>query len=107
MTREVFLKEIEALKTDIVRMATMAGASIHASVEALRERDTAWAARIIADDDKIDTLHLELEERCMRLLARQQPMASDLPMVRCRARPAYRLGTKGGGLVDATGESAA
>lgn len=78
MTRELFLKEMEALQADVVRMATMAGEAIHASVEALRALDADWAERIVRDDDRIDALHLELEDRCMRLLARQQPMASDL-----------------------------
>ncbi len=78
MTRELFLRELEALQADVVRMAGMAGDAIHAAVEALKDRDTALADRIIAEDDRIDALHLELEDRCMRLLARQQPMASDL-----------------------------
>jgi phosphate transport system protein len=78
VTRELFLKEMEALQADVVRMATMAGEAIHASVDALRTLDSDWAERIVRDDDRIDALHLELEDRCMRLLARQQPMASDL-----------------------------
>ncbi len=78
MTRELFLRELNALQGDAVRMAGMAGDAIHAAVEALKERDSALADRIIEEDDRIDALHLELEERCMRLLARQQPMASDL-----------------------------
>ncbi len=78
MTRELYLKELDTLKTDVVRMATMAGEAIHGAVEALRDRDIARADRIIAEDDKIDALHMDLENRCMRLLATQQPMASDL-----------------------------
>ncbi|MGQ0569570.1 MAG: phosphate signaling complex protein PhoU [Armatimonadota bacterium] len=78
MTRELFVKELEMLQADVLRMATMAGEAIAASVEALRDRDVARAERIIQEDDRIDALHLDLENRCMRLLARQQPMASDL-----------------------------
>ncbi len=78
MTRDRYHSELEALRTDVVRMAGMAGDAIHSSVEALKALDAATAARIIADDDKIDALHLDLENRCMRLLALQQPMASDL-----------------------------
>ncbi len=78
MTRELYLKELDTLKADVVRMATMAGEAIHAAVEALRDRDIARADRVIAEDDKIDALHMDLENRCMRLLATQQPMASDL-----------------------------
>ena len=78
MTRDLFVKEMDALQADVVRMASLAGDAIHASVEALRDRDVARAERIVADDDKIDAMHLDLEARCTKLLARQQPMASDL-----------------------------
>jgi len=78
VTRDLFVKEMDALQADVVRMASLAGDAIHASVEALRDRDVARAERIVADDDKIDAMHLDLEARCTKLLARQQPMASDL-----------------------------
>jgi phosphate transport system protein len=78
MTREGYVKELEALQSDLVRMARMAGAAVHAAVQALKDRDVTQADRIIREDDAVDALHLELEERCMRLLALQQPMASDL-----------------------------
>ncbi len=78
MTRETFEHELQRLKDDIVRMGERAGEAIHRAVEALRARDVAAAERIIAEDDAIDALHLDLEQRCMRLLATQQPMAGDL-----------------------------
>jgi phosphate transport system protein len=78
MTREGYTKELAALQADVVRMASLAGQAIHASVEALKERNVAEAERIIKEDDALDAMHLELENRCMRLLALQQPMASDL-----------------------------
>jgi phosphate transport system protein len=78
MTREGYTKELAALQADVVRMASLAGQAIHASVEALKARDVVEADRIVREDDAIDALHLELENRCMRLLALQQPMASDL-----------------------------
>jgi phosphate transport system protein len=78
VTRYLYHQELEALQGDVVRMGTMAGDAIHTAVQALKDLDVATAERIIADDDHIDALHLELENRCMRLLALQQPMASDL-----------------------------
>jgi phosphate transport system protein len=78
MTRERYVRELEALRTDVMRMARMAGAAVRSAVQALEDRDVAQADRIIGEDDAIDALHLDLEERCMRLLALQQPMASDL-----------------------------
>lgn len=78
MTRETFEGELHRLKDDVVAMGTRAGEAIHRAVEALKARDVALAERVVAEDDAIDAMHLELEQRCMRLLATQQPMAGDL-----------------------------
>ncbi len=78
MTREAFERELHRLKDDVVRMGTRAGEAIHRAVEALKARDVAMAEQVIAEDDAIDALHFELEQRCMQLLATQQPMAGDL-----------------------------
>jgi phosphate transport system protein len=76
--RTTYERELQQLKDDVVRMGEQAGEAIHRSVEALRTRDIPAAERVIAEDDAIDALHMSLEERCMRLLATQQPMARDL-----------------------------
>jgi len=78
VTREAYERELRQLRDDVVRMGEQAGEAIHRSVEALRTRDIAAAERVIAEDDAIDALHMSLEQRCMRLLATQQPMARDL-----------------------------
>ncbi|MGH2437267.1 MAG: phosphate signaling complex protein PhoU [bacterium] len=78
MTREGFEREIHRLKDDVVRMGTRAGEAIHRAVEALKARDVPMAQQVITEDDAIDALHFDLEQRCMRLLATQQPMAGDL-----------------------------
>lgn len=78
MTRESYERELQRLKEDVVRMGEQAGRAIHRAVRALRDRDVAEADRIIAEDDAIDAQHMDLEQRCMRLLATQQPMAGDL-----------------------------
>ena len=48
------------------------------AVEALKKRDLALANQIIADDKKINRKRFEIEEKCIQLIATQQPMASDL-----------------------------
>ncbi len=81
MTREAFERDLRQLQDDVGQMGALAGDAIHRSVEALKARDLALAEQIIADDDRIDAVHLELEQRCMRLLATQQPMAGDLRFI--------------------------
>lgn len=78
VTREAFERELHKLKDDVVQMGVRAGEAIHRAVEALRARDVALAEQVVAEDDAIDALHMDLEQRCMRLLATQQPMAGDL-----------------------------
>jgi|SRR5436309_6799843 len=78
MTRAAFEHDLQRLKIEVVRMGERAGEAIDRAVEALRARDVAAAEQVIAEDDAIDAMHLELEEWCMRLLATQQPMARDL-----------------------------
>ncbi|MDO8715849.1 MAG: phosphate signaling complex protein PhoU, partial [Dehalococcoidales bacterium] len=49
--------------------------------DALKNRDTALAQQIITDDRKINKKRFEIEERCIQLIATQQPMASDLRII--------------------------
>ncbi|HXF82685.1 MAG TPA: phosphate signaling complex protein PhoU [bacterium] len=78
MTRQAFERDLQRLADDVVQMGRRAGEAIHRAVEALQTRDVVLAERIIAEDDAIDAAHLDLEQRCLRLLATQQPMAGDL-----------------------------
>jgi len=76
--RESFEQALRDLEADIVRMGTMAGELIHRAVEALQARDAVEADAVVADDARVDALHLEIEQRVIALLATQQPMARDL-----------------------------
>jgi phosphate transport system protein len=78
VTREHFDRDLLRLQEDVAAMGARAGEAIHRAVEALRNRDPVAAEAVIAEDEQIDALHMELEARCMRLLATQQPMARDL-----------------------------
>lgn len=78
MTREGFERELRKLKDDIERMGVRVGEAIHRAVDALQRRDLPLAEQIVREDDAIDAMHLDLEQRCMQLLATQQPMAGDL-----------------------------
>jgi phosphate transport system protein len=62
-------------------MGSMGSKAILRSVEALKTRDIEAANRIIADDLKINEKRFEIEEKCIELIATQQPMASDLRVI--------------------------
>ena len=76
--REAFDEALQALEEDVLRMGSLAGDLIHRAVEALRRQDAEAAEAVIAEDDVVDRLHLQIEDRVVKLLATQQPMAGDL-----------------------------
>jgi phosphate transport system protein len=66
-------------------------AALELSVEAVLKRDSEKAGRVIAGDGAIDGLELEIEDRVLRLLATQQPMARDLRLLMAAAKIANDL----------------
>ena len=76
-----FHEELRELKNDVLKMASMVEDSIRKSVKALENGDLDLAIELKKDDDKIDEIELELEEKCTKLIALQQPVAKDLRMI--------------------------
>ena len=62
-------------------MGSMVSKAILRSIDALKNRDLDLARQIIADDQKINDKRFEIEEKCIELIATQQPMASDLRII--------------------------
>lgn len=73
-----FDDELKEFYQDILKMATMVQEAIYNSIEALKDRSKAKAQAIIDTDDRIDSLEVLIDEKCVDLIARHQPMASDL-----------------------------
>jgi len=73
-----FDDELKELHKEILQMGVMAQEAIYKSIEALKNRDKALAEDVINADTKIDRLELIIDERCVDLIARHQPMAGDL-----------------------------
>ncbi|HAZ30741.1 TPA: phosphate transport system regulatory protein PhoU [Candidatus Acetothermia bacterium] len=78
MVRESFGRDLKALESEVVALGKTVGEAVRRATEALRQRDVVAAGQIDAEDDDINQKRLELEEKCLALLATQQPMASDL-----------------------------
>jgi len=77
MERHIDL-ELAELKDELVRMATLAETAIGLSTKALVSRDAELARHVIASDDAINTLEVDIDERCLRAMALYQPEAKDL-----------------------------
>jgi phosphate transport system protein len=76
-----FDQELELLKGQLLLMGGHTEAIIQKSVEALKRRDPRLAQVVIEDDQAIDRLEIDIEERCVGLLALRQPLAVDLRFI--------------------------
>ena len=76
-----FDEELKTLYKDILKMGIMAQEAISKSIEALKNRDKQGAKEVVDTDDKIDELELAIDEKCIDLIARHQPMAGDLRFI--------------------------
>ena len=79
--RTVFHKNLREIQDDILAMGSMVSKAMLRSIDALKKRDVELAHEIIADDRKINNKRFEIEEKCIELIATQQPMASDLRII--------------------------
>src|SRR5437773_10697692 len=73
-----FQEELSELKTRLLEMGGLAEDRVRAAVRALVERDAAGVDRVQSGDQPINQLHIEIDNRCFKLLALHQPMAVDL-----------------------------
>lgn len=78
VTRHSFEQELEELHLDLIKMGSLAEASIENTIQALKKQDVEHARKIFRDDDIIDDLEKKIEKKCLMLIAMQQPIARDL-----------------------------
>ena len=76
--RDAYHDELDRISDSLVEMANMAGSAMSKATTALLDADLTMAEMVITADDAIDELYRATEERAFDLLARQQPVASDL-----------------------------
>jgi phosphate transport system protein len=79
--RTTFRKQLQEIQDDILNMGSMVENAINQAITSLKNRDLALAQKIIEDDHRIDKKRYEIEEKCVQLIATQQPMASDLRVI--------------------------
>ena len=73
--------ELQEVRTSLIKMGTLAEKAIAKSVNALLQRDSELARTVMAEDDQIDRIDVEIEDKCIRLLALRQPAARDLRFI--------------------------
>jgi phosphate transport system protein len=90
-TRKTFHEHLDELRGDVVRLGALTSEAISAGTQALLDGDLAAAEQVISGDDAVDDLTHAIEDQCYVLLARQQPMASDLRVVLATLRIVHEL----------------
>ncbi len=78
MPREDFDLQLNQLQLEVKTLAQIVSKAIDRAVDALKRRDLAASQEVVNDDDYIDQKRFEIEDRCVDLIATQQPMAGDL-----------------------------
>lgn len=78
MARQAFREQIRELLEDLLEMGQMVADSIDSSIQALAKQDQELAQWVIDYDDEINSYQYDIDEKCLVLIATQQPMAGDL-----------------------------
>ena len=78
MTRNSFDLKLQQLHEDLMSMGEAVVKQIEDSINALKEQDKDLAEKVIEKDDVIDNFEEEIEDKCVKLMATEQPLASDL-----------------------------
>jgi len=81
MERHHFESELQALKNQLLTMGGLVEERVHQAVHALVHRKEEEAERVIAADQEINDLQIDIDDRALRLLATQTPLAVDLRLI--------------------------
>jgi len=76
-----FQKELESLKTSLVKMGSVVEENFERSIRSVNERNSDIADQVIETDKRVDALEIEIDNAIVDLLALQQPVASDLRFI--------------------------
>ncbi|HEY3274800.1 MAG TPA: phosphate signaling complex protein PhoU [Methanocella sp.] len=81
MSRDYYLQQINQLENDFTKMGEDSLALLTKSLQALTGQDLKLAQKVIKESEEMADMEIELENKCIELLALQQPMAGDLRMI--------------------------
>jgi phosphate transport system protein len=80
-TSRQYEQQLQTLKEKLLLIGHKAEAAIADATRALVERRPSLAKRVVDEDDQLDQLELEIDDLCLEILAREQPVASDLRFI--------------------------
>ena len=77
-TLKFFGEELQQLKAEVARMGGLVEAQVADCIQAVATRDVALAQAVVARDEKLDAMQVEIEKKAIRMIALRQPVAQDL-----------------------------
>jgi phosphate transport system protein len=89
--RNVFDRELQQVRADVVRMGELVGTAIDGAVDAFARQDLQAAARVVANDGKIDIAQSDLVSLIATTIATQAPVAGDLRFLVSLSHVTYEL----------------
>ena len=78
MMREVMEGKIKLLNSELIEMASLVEKQIYDSIVALKNQDVELSKKVMKNDDKVDNLQRVIEEKCIKFMATESPLARDL-----------------------------
>ena len=80
-TRQEFIRELQQVQDKVYQMGLRASVALDKSVKALVNGDAELGAEVMREDDIIDDMIIDIEDICLLLIAKQQPIAHDLRII--------------------------
>ena len=80
-TRQEYIRDLAIVQDKVYQMGCMAEAAVRKSVQSLLESNANLAAQVMKEDDAIDDMIVDIEDDCILLIAKQQPIAHDLRVI--------------------------
>lgn len=78
MTRNLLEKRMQLLTSELSEMGSLVEKQLYNSIEAFKNKDMVLAKKVIENDDKVDELNKKIEEQCLKFMAMESPVATDL-----------------------------
>ena len=78
MTRNLLAKRMQLLTSELAEMGSLVEKQLYNSIEAFKNKDMVLAKKVIENDDEVDELNKKIEEQCLKFMAMESPVATDL-----------------------------
>ncbi len=76
--RDLYHEQLDTLSDELVELTQLVGGAMARATQSLLDADLGLAEAVIAGDERVDVVNHDIEERCLQIIALQQPVATDL-----------------------------